>query len=80
MHHPHNKILMVFSGGHICLLYGLLCSHPSKWGKNQFFGTQTHVYCADKSFLELDLMAVVFIIEDSFYSQNEAKIKYFFFM
>ena len=26
MHPSHNKILLVFSGGHICLFYGLGCS------------------------------------------------------
>ena len=41
MHPPprHNKILFVFSGGHICVLYGLLCSHPSNCGKSLFLDT-----------------------------------------
>ena len=34
---PCNKILSVFSGSHMHLLYGLLSSHLWKWGKGLVF-------------------------------------------
>ena len=33
-----SRALLPFSGGHICLFYGLGCSHSSKWGKTNFLG------------------------------------------